>query len=97
MKGFTQKNSVGCGDWHLGWGFGGHNHIGKLKKEDGKFIWRGHQQGRHGQIYNRPANIVFTFDGVEISIIENDKNRSLPERDEVLKAIETLNRIESAK
>ena len=22
--------TTGCGDWHLGWGFGGHDKLGKL-------------------------------------------------------------------
>lgn len=87
------KNYTVCGDWHLGWGFGPHNHIGKLIKTDvpTEYIWKGHQQGRHGQIWNRPTSIRIRVNDKNIEIIDNPKNRSLPDYGEILKAIEILN------
>ena len=41
--------AIQCGDWHLGWGFGYHNKIGKLSLDQNTFTWTGRCQGRHGQ------------------------------------------------
>lgn len=60
----SKKNllKVNCGDWHLGWGLGSYNHIGKLELNPltNSFTWRGYSQGRHGSIWNREAYINFT-------------------------------------
>lgn len=56
--------SVSCGDWHLGWGYGGHDKIGKLSfnPETNQFIWSGSSQGRHGQKWNAGAVLVMNKD-----------------------------------
>ena len=43
---------IQCGDWHLGWGLGGHDKVGKLRydRETKMFTWNGRCQGRHGQM-----------------------------------------------
>lgn len=53
-----------CGDWHLGWGLGGHDKIGKLTLDPltNSFVWVGYSQGRHGGRWNRGAYIKFTVD-----------------------------------
>lgn len=51
MKAKKKLTTVQCGDWHLGWGFGGNNNIGKLTLEGDTFTYKGERQGRHGQNY----------------------------------------------
>ena len=52
--------SVNCGDWHLGWGFGGDNKVGKLYlNEDNTYTWKGHSQGRYGQVWNKGSYVNF--------------------------------------
>jgi hypothetical protein len=68
----AKNKTVGCSDWMLGWGYGGHNKIGKLTlNKDQSFTWKGHAQGRHGQIYGE-GTVTFTLDKNEISIISSD-------------------------
>lgn len=56
------KRTINCGDWHLGWGFGGSDKIGRLSSEDGiNFTWKGYSQGRHGQTWNKGAKCTFTL------------------------------------
>lgn len=54
--------SVECGDWHLGWGLGGHNKIGELRVEGDVFTWQGRCQGRHGQ-KGRTYTVQFKLTG----------------------------------
>jgi hypothetical protein len=80
--------SIGCGDWHLGWGFAGDDKIGKLfLNDDGTYTWKGHRQGRHGQIIKSKYSRTFNWDG-EKPI--GDDISHLPAYSEVQKAIETL-------
>lgn len=82
--------SVGCGDWHLGWGFAGDDKIGKLSTQDGvTFTWKGHSQGRHGQKWNAGAKLVFTSDGEQITEIISQKG-SHPRVSELLKSVNEL-------
>ena len=80
---------VECGDWYLGWGFGGHNKLGKLEttEEPDIYIWKGHAQGRHGQILHKRTTTVFSYIDGEIKIISG---HLLPQYSEVIKAIDIL-------
>ena len=85
--------SVNCGDWHKGWGFGGHDKLGKLHIEivedcPVNFIWRGKSQGRHGRTWNHGAMVRFmlTFRGLRIT----EQKGGYPDHDEILKAANTL-------
>ena len=85
-----------CGDWHLGWGFGGHNKVGKLRmidtpNKDGvaTFEWKGRSQGRHGQKYNFGAFIRFTSNGTDIHAGDTIKG-SAPVSGELLKGVNEL-------
>ncbi len=81
--------SVHCGDWHLGWGFGGYNKLGKLTAEqDGVFLWKGHSQGRHGQTWNKGAFARFRMVDGRISIIE--QKGSMPIFQEILNSLRDL-------
>lgn len=84
---------VGCGDWHLGWGLGGHNKVGKLSIEIVQycpinFIWRGSSQGRHGQKFNPAATARFSVFGDKIKIT-NIKG-SFPVYSEIIKSANIL-------
>ena len=71
-----------CSDWHLSWGFGGNDHLGELRTEDGiNFIWSGRRQGRHGQKIRTLYHVEFTEDNI---------SGDMPARSEVTKAIEVL-------
>lgn len=84
-----KKISVSCGDWHLGWGLGGKNKVGKLSTEDLKtFTWDGYSQGRHGQKSNSGAQFVFTLD--KGSIVEVSRKGLIPLTSELLKSVESL-------
>ena len=77
--------TINCGDWHLGWGFGGNDKIGKLSTDDDKvFIWRGRSQGRHGQKWNRNASCSFNLKDGKVNIIES--KGSLPRNTELVKS-----------
>ncbi len=88
-----KKLNVGCGDWGLGWGFGGHNKIGRLTKlAEGKYSWTGHQQGRHGHKLTKRYTVTFDYQDNMITNIEGEY--SLPVRSELLSAIKDIERIE---
>lgn len=85
----TKRLSTSCGDWHLGWGLSGNDKIGKLSTEDKEtFTWKGWSQGRHGQKWNKGAEVVFTLDGDNLDIIS--QKGSIPRRTELLKGVKTL-------
>jgi hypothetical protein len=90
---FNKSNSVQCGDWYRTWGMGT-SLIGKLKKGEleGTYIWRGHSQGRHGQIHCKPYNITFKVTG-ENEYLREDGDGRLPDSRDVFKAIEQLNKL----
>ena len=66
----SKTKSISCGDWHLGWGYGGNDKIGRLSSDDGvNFTWKGSSQGRHGQKWNTGAKCTFKLgpnDKIEI-------------------------------
>lgn len=85
-----QKNSIQCGDWHLGWGYGGHDTIGKLtRNEDGTFTWEGSSQGRHGRKWNAGSIYNFKLEGGEIIPLEGNKG-TRPVHEELIKAANNL-------
>lgn len=88
--------SIACSDWHRGWGIG-YNTIGRLHKTEtpNVFTWKGRNQGRHGQKWNRGTVLTFKHnDGSEpdqmFTIIERKGSGSLPYWEDVIKAINTL-------
>jgi len=84
-----KKITVNCGDWHLGWGLGGKNKLGKLSTENLEtFTWDGYSQGRHGNKENLGAQFVFTLDGERI--VEVSRKGSIPLLSEIYKAVECL-------
>lgn len=79
---------TGCGDWHLGWGFGGSDHVGELSTIDKiNFVWTGKRQGRHGQKIRGTYKVHFTLDEFRTRTV---KEHGLPDRNEVAKAIQAL-------
>ena len=83
----TYKTS--CGDWHLGWGFGGHNKLGNLTlNDDETFTWRGHSQGRHGQKSNLGAYLHFKLVNSNIEVI--DSKGYSPIKKEILNAVDRV-------
>lgn len=84
------KLSTQCGDWHLGWGFGGHDKIGKLTLDPmlDSFHWKGYSQGRHGNKWNSGARATFTYKDGEIEYL-NSKG-SIPVTSELIKACELI-------
>ena len=62
---------VSCGNWHIGWGYGNNNKIGKLSKKDGIYTWKGRSQGRHGQKYNHGAWVSFTVSEDSLKVIDS--------------------------
>jgi hypothetical protein len=90
MKGYNKSNSVSCSDWHLSWGLGT-TFLGRIKKgiEPDTYLIKGHDQGRHGQIYNKPHEMSLKYTkegGIETT-------HRLPNHNEVIKSIETLNNL----
>ena len=84
-----KRISISCGDWHLGWGLGGKNKLGKLSTEDfNTFTWDGYSQGRHGNKSNLGAQFAFTLDGERI--VEVSRKGSIPWLSEIYKAVEGL-------
>lgn len=79
-----------CSDWYRSWGLGT-NKIGKLETTDipGTYLWKGHCQGRHGQIWNRRSKTLFSLANGEITIIEQ-KGASLPDLRDVMEAVRIL-------
>ena len=88
----NKNKSVSCGDWHLGWGFGGNDKIGKLSvNEDGVYTWKGSSQGRHGQKWNKGAYITFKLNDKDgVKVIES--NGSHPRWTEIMKSVNELNK-----
>lgn len=86
----TYKTS--CGDWHLGWGYGGNNKLGVLTlNDDETFTWKGHSQGRHGRKWNKGAMLHFRLVNSEIEVIDS-KGQS-PIKKEILEAVNRVQRI----
>lgn len=81
-----------CGDWHLGWGLGGNDKIGKLSLdvETMKFTWEGYSQGRHGQKWNKGANCVFVLcqEGADLEL--TSVNGTIPRKEELLRSAKEL-------
>lgn len=84
---------VNCGDWHKGWGYGGHDKIGKLEiiKETDcpiNFYWKGYSQGRHGQTWNRGARLrlMVTDKGLRIT----EQKGSYPDYDQIIESANIL-------
>jgi len=86
------KKSIPCGDWHLGWGYGGHDKIGKLsiELEPLTVTWRGSSQGRHGSKWNAGAFAKFEIVGDKLKLVE--QKGSYPAHNEILQAANTLMR-----
>lgn len=81
--------SIPCGDWWLGWGYGGRNKIGKLTKNpDETFVWKGYSQGRHGSKWNYGAYLHFRIFNDKVEVIE--KKGSVPVHSELIKAAMSL-------
>jgi hypothetical protein len=82
-----------CSDWMRGWGYGGHDRIGKLyKNEDGSFTWRGRTEGRHGHTFQSKIITTFTVSNEnEIVISETSKDQTLPDYRDIREAIRILN------
>lgn len=82
-----------CGDWSLGWGFGGRDRIGKLFLDpDGMlFTWKGYRQGRHGN-KSKTYFVDFTYDTVtkEYEWVDGVHLGGLPIQEQVVKSIEQL-------
>jgi len=92
MKNKKIKLTENCNDWHLGWGYGGHDKIGKLtiatnekKIKINEFRWVGYSQGRHGQRWNKGANVIFSLidNNTDIKVISSKGN--YPEISELIK------------
>lgn len=84
--------STSCGDWHLGWGYGGNNKLGNLTLlDDGSYKWEGHSQGRHGRKWNQGAFLHFKLVNAEIKVIDS-KGQS-PIKKEILEAVSRVDRI----
>lgn len=84
-----EKVTVNCGDWGQSWGLGT-NTVGKLSTEDREtFTWRGHCQGRHGNVWNRGSVSVFKFEGGDI--IEVTTKGTRPNREALLEGLRDLN------
>ena len=83
----SKTKSVSCGDWHLGWGYGGNDKIGRLSSDDGiSFTWKGSSQGRHGQQWNAGAKCTFTLGpNDKIDNFETIKGSS-PKLEELIKS-----------
>lgn len=92
----AKNKSVSCSDWHRGWGIG-YTKIGKLSKgtDPDTYVWKGHNQGRHGQRWNTGTVITFKVNPPEseymFEVIEHKKTSALPHGDDVIKAIQQLN------
>ena len=88
----TKNNllTVSCGDWHLGWGCGGHDKIGKLTLDPlhNSFIWKGYSQGRHGGKWNKGAEVIFTYKEDKITIVH--QKGEFPERSELIKGCKEI-------
>jgi hypothetical protein len=86
------KNTIGCSDWMRSWGLGPNNKLGKLSidRETNEFTWKGHQQGRHGQIWTPKYSIKFKIIDGDIVVTENKTARSLPDKRDVLQAVRLL-------
>lgn len=85
--------TVGCSDWHLGWGIE-YNKIGKLSIETVpycpvNFIWKGRSQGRHGQISNSNAFARFILIDGNLKLAPDGKG-SFPKYSEVIKSANIL-------
>ena len=82
-----------CSDWQKSWGLGT-NHIGKLFLDElnNQFIWKGHQQGRHGQVWNKGQEIHFivTLEGQIKITYRKHEHDSLPDMAEVMGAVNRL-------
>jgi hypothetical protein len=78
--------SVPCSDWMLSWGLGT-NHLGKLSLKDGLFTWKGHCQGRHGQILQKTFTVSWQ-DGTNLDEIGLNITRS-----ELIKSINLLKKL----
>lgn len=79
-----------CNDWHLGWGFGGYDKIGKLTLDPltNTFIWKGFSQGRWGANWNRGSYLNFTVkDGI---ITKLGGKGCHPVQSELLKSVNTI-------
>ena len=87
---------VRCGDWHRGWGYGGQNNIGKLEAlellDNNKYrmLWKGHKQGRHGQIWARGMKAEFIWDANIQTVTEHIGPDSLPDGRDVIEAATAL-------
>jgi hypothetical protein len=98
----TKTLKTACSDWMLGWGYGGYNKLGQLtlisddvENGDGLFTfqWKGHAQGRHGQIWTKVGRVSITSDGKTFTVVETDNKCSLPVDREVLDSVNTLIRM----
>jgi len=86
-----KKKSINCGDWSLGWGYGGHDKVGRMTigtNENGEavneFHWKGESNGRHGTRWNHGASCLIRFSGVaDIQVIKS--TGSIPVKNELLK------------
>ena len=84
--------STSCGDWHLGWGYGGNNKVGSLSLlDDDSYMWRGHSQGRHGQKSNKGAFLHFKLVNSELEVI--DSKGYSPIKKEILDSVHRVQRI----
>lgn len=89
----NKVSAVDCGDWHLGWGYGGYDKIGRLTYKDGEFTWKGRSQGRHGQKWNSGAVLRFTLDepnNPESATTILETKGSYPQWSEIRNAIKQL-------
>ena len=72
-----------CGDWHLKWS----GTIGKLELNPltNTFIWKGHWQGRHGEMGCKASCEFILYDD-HIQIITRSEMDVIPIESELIKA-----------
>jgi hypothetical protein len=73
----------------------GTNKIGIVRIVDAEqniYSWSGHSQGRHGQVWNKGAKVVFKVVNLEERTAEeiSSKGTTLSFGDDMWKAVETL-------
>jgi hypothetical protein len=89
-----KKVTCPASDWQHSWGYGT-NKIGRVRIVDAEqniYSWSGHSQGRHGQVWNRGAKVVFRVVNLEQRTAEviSSKGITLSFGDDMWKAVETL-------
>jgi len=81
---------TGCGDWYRTWGLGtnkvGHLHIELVEHCPVNFVWKGHCQGRHGQVWNKRSKTRFILFEDKVKVI----GEIYPSHEDVVNAMNIL-------